>query len=279
MQGADLVGGREPLATELAEAASCAPDRFLVLIPELTGDAYHVGFVRSILRGAASHLRYRFENLQPGSGKWEPEEPMPRGSVLAERLVGAVERLPSIWQDEWSTAQVLEGCASAVEGPEAVDRLVWQLFRLGRANQPEAEQVRFDPGRRTEVEAQDLVQDAINEPRGIAAVSSMELASGLAERNEAWPELLAPLLRSLASDPVASVRAGVLRHLPFLLHKKPDLGWDLLARCLTAPQSGLWVLAADTLYYQLRDQYERVSPYLDRMLAEARSRPARPGLG
>jgi hypothetical protein len=96
----------------------------------------------------------------------------------------------------------------------------------------------------------------------------MELAARLAEQGEAWPELLAPLLRRLASDPVASVRAGILRHLPYLHHKHPDLGWDLLDRCLTAPHPALWELAGETLYYQLRHQFGRVAPYLDRMLAE-----------
>ena len=97
----------------------------------------------------------------------------------------------------------------------------------------------------------------------------MELANGLAEGADAWPELLTPLLRRLASDPVASVRAGILRDLPYLVHKQPDLGWDLLGRCLTAPHAALWDLAGETFYYQMRDRIDRVAPYLDRMLVEA----------
>jgi hypothetical protein len=112
------------------------------------------------------------------------------------------------------------------------------------------------------------MMDAINEPRGIAATAAIRLANRLAEKGDAWPELLIPLLRRLASDPVASVRAGILKELPYLHSKEPALGWDLLDRCLITPHPALWELAGEVFYYQLRDQFDRVAPYLNRMLAE-----------
>jgi len=51
--------------------------------------------------------------------------------------------------------------------------------------------------------------------------------------------------------------------------KEPELGWDLLDRCVTTPHPALLELAGEALYYQLRDQFGRVAPYLNRMLAEA----------
>ena len=41
------------------------------------------------------------------------------------------------------------------------------------------------------------------------------------------PELLFPLLRRCARDPVASVRAALLDHLPYLTSRRHVLGWQL----------------------------------------------------
>lgn len=91
-----------------------------------------------------------------------------------------MNRYTEVWQDEWVAAQVLEGCAVAAEGAESVGRLVWHVLRLARATRPEPESLCFDPDKRTEVESRDLAENAINEPRGIAATAAMELANRLA---------------------------------------------------------------------------------------------------
>lgn len=266
----EQVGGREELGMQLADAAALAPDRFLALANMLVADEQHPMYVTAILRGAATHLRYRFGNLN-SPPDWQPAEPLPDGSALAGRILAFAEHHGALWANERNAPQVIKGLADAVEGVDQCERLAWLLLRLARAERPDADRVRFDPDKRKAVEGRDLMSDAINEhePRGICAVSAMGLASRLTERGDPWPELLSPLLRRLASDPVASVRAGILRSLPWLHHKAPDLGWDLLARCLTAPHPALWELAGKALYLQLRDQFGRVAPYLDRMLSEA----------
>jgi len=257
------------LARELVDAAACAPDRFLNLLPELIFGTYREEFSRSILRGAATHLQYRFGKLRAEAGRWQPEEPLPDGPRLAERILRLVDRYPAICCEEWTAARVLEGCSVAVDGSSAEELLVWLLVRLARAVRPVAERIRFDPDKRTKVEARDLVRDAINQPRGIAATSAMRLASRLSDRGTLWPELLKPLLLRLASDPVASVRAAILRGLPYLHYRQPELGWALLDRCLVTPHPALWELAGETLLYQLHHRYDRVAGYLGRMLSEA----------
>ncbi|MEW6220935.1 MAG: hypothetical protein AB1634_15575 [Thermodesulfobacteriota bacterium] len=83
------------------------------------------------------------------------------------------------------------------------------------------------------------------------------------------PELLPGLLRRLARDPVPAVRAAVLQGLPYLLHRQPALGWQLLGDAFREPQTDLWRHAERTLYYQIRDQFAQVRPCLDRIRTEA----------
>jgi len=251
------------------DAAACAPDRFLDLVVELVAEGYRREFSLSILRGAAMHLQYRFDGLRLDADRWRPEEPLPDGPGLAERIMGLVERYPAVWDDEWTAARVLQGSVAAVDGSGAEQRLVWLLMRLAGAVRPEAERIRFDRDKRTEIEARDLMMDAVNEPRGIAAGSAMRLASRLTERGTPWPELLRLLLLRFASDPVASVRAAILRDLAYLHSKEDALGWALLERCLDAPHPALWELAGETLYYQIHARYDRIAGYLDRMPTEA----------
>jgi hypothetical protein len=96
----------------------------------------------------------------------------------------------------------------------------------------------------------------------------MTLACRLLEQAQAWPELLAPLLKRFASDSVASVQAAVLRQLPFLQYKNPGLGWELLERCLDDPHPGLWAIARSSLYYQRAEAFDRVQVYLRQMQTE-----------
>ena len=67
-----LVGGRAQLTLQLAEAAACAPHRFLDFVAKLAAEECHPSFIQSVLRGAATHLRYRFGNLQPFVRSLEP---------------------------------------------------------------------------------------------------------------------------------------------------------------------------------------------------------------
>jgi hypothetical protein len=73
----------------------------------------------------------------------------------------------------------------------------------------------------------------------------------------------------MAKDTAIYVRFSILQHLPFLMYKKPDLGWQLLANILGDSQTDLWKYAEKCFYYQYTSNFVQVAPYLDRLLHTA----------
>ncbi|MBE9020779.1 hypothetical protein IQ272_32575 [Chroococcidiopsidales cyanobacterium LEGE 13417] len=80
--------------------------------------------------------------------------------------------------------------------------------------------------------------------------------------------MLLLLLRYATRDAAIYVRVPILLHLPFLMYKNPDLGWQLLADVFREPQPHLWEYAEQCFYYQYRKHFDRVAPYLNRLLHE-----------
>ena len=118
------------------------------------------------------------------------------------------------------------------------------------------------------VRARDLASLASNATRGVAAESAMILCNRLVEKELSLPELLPPLLRRFARDRNVAVRVSILRRLPYLMHKRPELGWQLLEDAFREPQTHLWAHAERCFYYEYRDHFDRVQHYLDRLLHE-----------
>ena len=83
------------------------------------------------------------------------------------------------------------------------------------------------------------------------------------------PELLPFLLRHYARDPVNSVRVSILRRLPYLTFKRPDLGWQLFNDVFQEPQTHLWSHAEAFFYSQYWDHFDEMAPYLERLRREA----------
>jgi hypothetical protein len=52
------------------------------------------------------------------------------------------------------------------------------------------------------------------------------------------------------------------------MYKQPGLGWQLLADVFHEPQPRLWKYAERCFYYEYRDNFDRVEPYLNRLLHE-----------
>ena len=257
--GSGLVGGRNQVQRVLREACSRHPERLLALFSHLMeADMYH-GYTHAIIDGLAEHLRYRFGNLRSPDG-WEPVVPVPDGDMVASALLDLLERYPVIWECEGTIGHALDACCCILDDAESAERLTFLLFATLRAKDPDPEEVVDD--------AKNLPHDAINSARGVAAKSAMILCNNLLERDHPLPELLPPLLRHFARDAVGGVRVSILQGLPYLTHKRPDLGWQLFADVFREPQTHLWVHAERCLYYQYRDHFERVRPYLDRLLQE-----------
>lgn len=142
---------------------------------------------------------------------------------------------------------------------ESAERLSLMLFWL-YTKYPNDRQIRENN--------ENPVDTAINSIHGVAAESAITLCNRLLENEQPVPEMLVLLLRQVARDAATYVRVPVLQHLPFLMYKNPDLGWQLLADVFKEPQLHLWKYAEKCLYYQYRNHFDQVAPYLNRLLQE-----------
>ncbi len=241
----------------LSEAATYDPLRYFALLPEFERQGLSASYAVSILQGIADHLHYRFGRFQPPNGKkWKHIEPPPDGLVLAEILIKTAEQFSPLWQDGYAISHIIQACCEVVEDAGSAERLVFLLFRL--RNHPDPEENR-----------EEGFFDSINRVRGIAAGAAMTLCNRLLEKEVELPELLFPLLRHYALDHVLSVRAALLNGLPFLTHKRHDWGWQLFDDIFRDAPTLLWPLAERHLYYQYREHFDKVAPYLDRIQQEA----------
>lgn len=265
-----LKGGQEEIARTLAEAAAYNPLRYFALLPELESKGLSASYPVGILQGIADHLRYRFGRLQPPNGKeWKHIDPPPDGLVLAEILIKSAEQFAPLWQDGYAISRILQACCEVVEDRILAERLVFLLFRLCKHPDPEKDEQRIFGQGKEGITTYDLQTDAINRVRGVAAGAAMTLCTRLLEKEIELPELLFPLLRHYALDPVLSVRAALMNGLPFLTHKHHDWGWQLFDDIFRDAPTLLWPLAERHLYYQYREHFDKVAPCLDRIQQEA----------
>jgi hypothetical protein len=254
------VDGFSEVKSVLREACSLEPRRFLDLFICFIEENLHQNYVHAVVEGIANHLRYRFGNVRPAEAdKWEPVTPLPEGKTLAVALLNWLERYPIIWEDGRTVSQALRACCDVLDDSESAERLTLLLFWL-RAKEPN--------GRHITSNEKNLLSVAINSIRGVVAKSGMRLCNRLLEKGQPLPELLPFLLRHLARDSAIYVRVPVLQQLPFLMYKQPDLGWQLLADVFQEPQPRLWKYAERCLYYQYREHFDQVEPYLNRLLHE-----------
>jgi hypothetical protein len=254
----DLVGGLSEVKSVLREACSLEPRRFLVLFVHFIEENLHQDYIYAVIEGIATHLRYRFGNLRSVQ-QWEPVVPLPEGETLAVALLNWLERYPIIWEDGRTVSQALEACCDVLDERESAERLTLLLFWL---------RVQDINGMQIANNETDLDSIAINSTRGVAAKSAMTLCNRLLEKEQSLPEWLPFLLRYFARDSAIYVRVPVLEQLPFLMYKQPDLGWQLLADVFQEPQPHLWKYAERCFYYQYQEHFDRVEPYLNRLLHE-----------
>ncbi|XOF35428.1 MAG: AAA family ATPase [Candidatus Electrothrix sp. YB6] len=253
----------------LSEAAAYDPLRYFALLPEFERQGLSASYAVSILQGIANHLRYRFGNLRPSDKDWQPVEPAPDVDILAEILLNTVERFDPVWQDGYAISRIIKACCEVVEDTISAERLVFLLFRLCKHPDPEKIEQRIVRQDKKEITSYDLQHDAINRVRGVAAGAAMTLCNRLLEKEIEPPELLFPLLRHYALDPVLSVRAALMNGLPFLTHKRHAWGWQLFEDIFRDAPTLLWPLAERHLYHQYHNHFDKVAPCLDRIQREA----------
>lgn len=254
-----FVGGRRQVAQILGDCCSRNPQKYLGLLPLFFREKLHSDYIISLLKNIASHLDYRFGELSPNNN-WQAVEPLPDGDKLAKKLLFIAQRYPPLWQRGHDISKVLEACCELLIDSESVSDLTILLFKLSNDKDPNNNSC-----------AENLSMTALNSVRGVAAKSAMKLFKNLIEKGIDPPELLFYLLKRFARDENNGVKVSIIRYLPYVLYKKPQLGWQLFGDVFEEPQGALWKEASYCFYYQYYSNFDRVKPYLDKLLNEAQS--------
>lgn len=249
-----LIGGEQEVGSQLREAASRDPARFIrflgtywFVLPERFRD--------DIMEGVAAYLAYSYGNLQV-TGKWEPVA-NPDAAALVDMILDELERHPAHWGRRRSAAKALESCSNVIHDLTAAHRLIF--LAIGFEGLHEEDPIRGDNI--------GLISIGINMVRGDVVDALMIVASNLAEQGCDFPELLMPALSRFASDPHPAIRALVVRRLPYFQSKAFGPGWDLFDRAMRDPEK-LWVIAEPCLYHAYHGHFDIVEPLLARLRVE-----------
>lgn len=250
-----LVGGEREVGTQLGEAASRHPTRFVNLLSakweRITGR-----FRDDIMDGAATYLAHRYGNLQT-NGTWTPKEEAD-ATALARQILDELEGHASHWHHNRAASKAIQGCAHVIEQTQDAARLT--SLAMGFSTLEEKSSISGD--------SVDLVTAGINMARGNAAESLMIVANHLIENELPWPDLLPPALRLFAVDKNPAIRALLLRRMPYLQNHQPDLGWELFDLAMQNRAEGLWTMAEPCLYHAYHQRYDIVGPWLTRLYRE-----------
>lgn len=250
-----LVGGAEQVEWQLREAASRSPARFIRFLADSWADIPE-RFTDDILNGVATYLAHRYGNLHFDTNHWRPiEEPNPQ--QLAGLILDEIERHPPRWHHCRAAASALAACANVVDSDYNAERLLFAAVDF--VNSPDRT---FDDGR-------ELIGEGINMMRGNVTEAVVILATRWAEKRWPFPELLVPTIRRYAKDPHPAIRALILRRLPYLQSRDPDLGWALFDLATADNDPRLWTIAEPCLYYAYYQRFDKVAPVLQRIVSTA----------
>lgn len=253
-----LVGGEQEVGSQLQEASSRHPSRFLGLLSAYWTDIPE-NFRDNIMDGVSTYLSYRYGNLKSNEAWHSVEEP--QASVLANQILDELERHPMEWQHRRSTAKALEACANVIQDVQEAERLI--LLAEDFVGLQEADPIKGD--------SVGLLDLGINMAKGDVADALMILANNFREQGSELPRPLIPTLHFFARDKHPAIRAMILRRLPYLQSKSPDLGWELF-HLVMQDADGLWQIAEPCLYYSYYNNFEVVKPLLARLRSEGSGR-------
>ena len=250
-----FTGGERQVGSELRDAASRHPTRFLSLLSTNWGQ---IGdqFRDDIMDGVATYLGCLHGNLQKNSA-WTPvEEAEP--VTLALKTLDTLEKHSGHWHHRRSASAAIQGCAHIIEQVQHTERLV--VLAIDFSTLEEESSISGD--------AVNLITRGINMAQGIAAESLMVMAIRLQERGLPWPKSLPTALRLFAKDKNPAVRALLLRRMPHLQTHRPDFGWELFELAIRDRAEGLWNTAESCLHHAYHHRYDIVEPYLNRIYEE-----------
>jgi len=252
-----FMGGRGQVAQIFGDCCSRDPQKYLNLLSLFFDENLHSDYIIALLKGIATHLNYRFGELTPNND-WQAVEPLPDGEEIAKQLLFFAKRYPPLWQRGHDISKILEACCEILTDYGSSNDLTILLFKLSNDDDP----IKDGDGKQ-------LVMTSLNSVRGVAAKSAIKLFKNIIEKDVEPPELLFYLLKRFAHDKSAGVRVSIVRYLPYVLYKEPLLGWQLFYDVFREPQSGLWKEASQCFYYQYYSYFDRVKPYLDKLIKEA----------
>jgi len=249
-----MVGGEREVGWQLHEASSRNPSRFVNLLTSHWADI-SPNFRNDIMSGVANYLAHRYGNLQT-NGTWVPIEE-PDALALVNQILDELERHFDHWLLNRDAAKVLKACAHVIQDTGNAMRLV--LLASGFENFKEESTIQGD--------SVELLTTGINMMTGNVVEALMILTNTFQEHGIPLPESLPPTLRLFASSEHPAIRALILRRLPYLQNKNPELGWELFDLVMR-DAVGLWQSAERCLYYAYRDHFEKVAPSLVRIYRE-----------
>lgn len=249
-----LIGGEREVGSQLREASSRHPTRFLNLLPN-HWEEISSGFRDDIIDGVATYMAHRHGNLQI-NGAWEPAEE-PDACILAELILDELERHEQHWRCRRSAAKALEACSNVINDVRNARRLILQATAFEGTREE-------DPIRGDNV---DLISIGINMKRGDVAEALMILANNLLECGVELPEELITATRHFAADEHPAIRSLILRRLPYFQSKSFDFGWELFHLSMKDAER-LWGTAERCLYFAYRTHFEVVGPLLERIRSE-----------
>lgn len=249
-----LVGEKRDVGFQLREASSRYPSRFLRLL-NVYWLKIGIEFRNEIMEGIANHLEYRFGNVK-AQNPWQPLEE-PEAATLVNQVFKHLEKHPDQWLLNSSAAKVIRACSHAIQDVYNAKRLVFLAIDFRRLEEKNTAIASSD----------DLITVTFDTTSGNIVKALMISANRLLEYDIEVPELLVPTLKSFLRDENPELCALVLRYLPYLQSKEPDLGWDLFDFAMRNPK-GLWQYAERCLYYSYHDQFSTVKPLLEKIRHE-----------
>ncbi|WP_193944704.1 hypothetical protein [Photobacterium frigidiphilum] len=152
------------------------------------------------------------------------------------------------WHHNRAVSKAIKSCSHVIVKTHDAARLVY-LAKSFASIMEESDSV-------------DLLNAGINMSRGNIAEALMILANQLGESGVQWPNSLPDALRLYAADKHPAIRAVMLRRMPYLQDRFPELGWELFDLAVKESAEGLWALAEPCLYYTYHQKFKIIAPWL-----------------
>lgn len=254
-----LIGGEDHVASQLGEAASRDPGRFLTIL-QGHRDSIPKMFREALVAGASRFLEHVHGNLSLSRADWKPRDGID-SDLVASQLLAEVASASGEWQGLRESADAIEACSHVTQSDAEAAVIVAIARNLAAIDDPALKD-----------DEDDLETAGINSIRGNAAEAVMILATRWGELGRPLPLGLDHCLLTFARDSHPAVRATVVKRLPWLMQYERTLGWTLFENATEKADEKVWELAERTLYYSYAKEFAKVRQYLQRLETDGRGK-------